>query len=183
RPPAVPRLRRQLAPSLPPRDRAAVRGGGTGGPERPRPAEVGPYIPERATREALRYPARVRPTVPPRRARARQRARRALAARQRPHGTLVCPPHVASDPRQLGPREPPGHAATPATAERPRPRGQHSVGGAARARAARKAPGQRRLRALPQPDRPDRLRAGELRRRGPLADTGGGAARGPNRRG
>ena len=57
RPAAVPRLRRQPAPGVPPRDRAALRGSAARGPQRARPAEGGLHVPERAAREALRHPA------------------------------------------------------------------------------------------------------------------------------
>ena len=69
-----------------------------------------------------------------------------------------------------------GTPPPPPPAERAGARGQHGVGEPARPRAAGRASRQRRLRELPPADGPGRLRAGELRRRGPLADAGGGQA-------
>ena len=53
-----------------------------------------------------------------RRARSWVRARRAAAPRQRPDRDLVRHPHVAGDPRQVGPRKPAGHAAAAPAAGR-----------------------------------------------------------------
>ena len=51
------------------------------GPERARPAEVGPHLPERAPGPALRHPARLRQPVPPRAGRGRQQCGAACSAR------------------------------------------------------------------------------------------------------
>ena len=116
----------------------------------------GLHVPERAAGEALRHPARVRHAVPPRRAGAGQRARRAAAAGEHPDGDVVRDAHVAGDPRQVDPGEPARHAAAAAAAERAGAGGQHGVGVAAGARAAGAAPGRTRLRELPQADGPGR---------------------------
>jgi mono/diheme cytochrome c family protein len=115
-------------------------------------------------------------------ARAGVRARRAAAARERAHGHELRHAHVAGDSRQVDFGKPRRHAAPAAVARRARARRQHRVRQPARARAPRRAPRQRRVRELPRPDGPGGLRAGELRRRGPLAHAGGRQARGRDRR-
>ena len=88
-----------------------------------------------------------------------QRARRAAAAGEHPDRDVLRHAHVAGDPRQVGPRKPPRHAAAAAAAERAGAEGQHGVGDALGPRAAGRAPRQRRLRGLPQADGPGGLRA------------------------
>ena len=68
---AVPRLRRQPASGLPARDRAVLREHRAGRPQRAGPAARQLHVPERAPREALRHPERVRQPLPARLARRR----------------------------------------------------------------------------------------------------------------
>ena len=86
-----------------------------------------------------------------------QRAGRPAAAGEHPDGDVVRDAHVAGDPRQVDPREPPRHAAAAAAAERAGAEGQH---GRRRRCPVRErlaaAPRQRRLRELPQADGPGR---------------------------
>ena len=96
-------------------------------------------------------------------------ARRPAAPGQHPDRDVVRHAHVAGDSRQMGSGEPRRHAAAAAAAERAGAEGQHRLGDSFRARAAGRASRQCRLRELPQPDGPGRLRAGELRRGRPLA--------------
>ena len=63
---SVPRLRRQPAPGVPPRDRAAVRQPARRGPQRHRAAHGGLHVRERAPREALRHSGHSRQRVPAR---------------------------------------------------------------------------------------------------------------------
>ena len=59
-------------------------------------------------------------------------ARRPAAAGEHPDGDLLRDAHLAGDPRQVDPREPPRHAAAAAAAERAGAEGQHGLGDAAR---------------------------------------------------
>ena len=147
----------------------AVRGRAAQRSQRARPAEVGPHVPERAPGQALRYPARLWQPFPPRRARRRQHAGRLAPPGERPDRDLLRDPHIARDPRQVGSREHPRHAAAATAGERAGAQGQHGLVVAFGPRAAGRAPGQRRLRGLSQIDGPRGLLARELRRGRTLA--------------
>ena len=109
----------------------------------------------------------------------RTAARRPAVARERADGLVLSDTHLARAARQVGAREPARQRATSGTSRgRPGPRsGQRRRRHAARADGG--APHESELRGLPQPDRPDRLRPGEVRRGRRLADA---RERGPDRR-
>ena len=81
-----------------------------------------------------------------------QRARRPAAPGQHPHGDLVRDPDLAGGARQMGARQPARRAAAAAAARRAGAEGQHGRRPPLRPRAAGRAPQERDLRELPQPD-------------------------------
>ena len=96
------------------------------GPQRARPAQGGLHVPQRAPRQALRHPARLRQPLPPRRARTTTAAaRRPAAPGEHPDRHLLRDAHLAGDPRQVDPRELPRHAAAAAAGQRAGAEGQH----------------------------------------------------------
>ena len=86
----VPGLRRQLAPSLPPRNRAVLRIRRTRGSLGDGLDRRQLHFPKRAPRQALLHPQHLRQPLPPRRARSRLASRRPAAPRQHPHRHLLC---------------------------------------------------------------------------------------------
>ena len=95
--------------------------------------------PERAPGQALRHPARLRQPLPPRGARRRRRAGRPAPPGEHPDRDLLRDPHVARDPRQVGPGEHPRHAASASPRERAGAEGQHGLVVALGPRAAGRA--------------------------------------------
>ena len=98
------------------------------------------HVRQRAAGQALRHPARLRQSVPPRRARQGQRARRTAAPGQHPDGHLVRHADLAGDSRQVDSRQPARRAAATAAARRAGAEGQHGGRQPLRARAAGRAP-------------------------------------------
>ena len=124
----VSRVRRQPAPGLPPRNRTAVCQRGERRSAGPGAADGRLHVPERAAGAALRHPRRLRRPVPAGQPWRRQPARRAARARQHPDRHVVREPDVAGAARQVGARQPAGHAAAAAAAERARPAGHGPTG-------------------------------------------------------
>jgi hypothetical protein len=168
------------------RDRALLRQHHARGPQRPRPADAGLHVRQRAAGAALRHPEHLRLALPARHARTGAR----LPPRPARQGQLPVDhvdaelPHVASEARRVGAREHPRHAAARAAAQRAgaggdRGRGQESVDAA---RADDAAPRQPDVRGVPQDHGPDRLCARQLRRRRQVASEAGRRGRHADRR-
>ena len=120
-------------------------------------------------------PQRLRLAVPPRDA-DRSESPRPAGAGQHADGDVVSQPHLGGAARQVDSREPARHAAAAAAADVPELKAAPHGKAADHARADGGAPRQPDLRILPRADGPDRVRAGELRRRRQVADQGCGRA-------
>ena len=139
-------------------------------PRHGRPADGRLHVPERAAGRALRDSRRDRQPLPARRSAGRRQPARHPGARQHPDVDVARHPDVAGAARQVDPGQPARHAAAGSAAQYPGPERPEDPGQAPDpARADGGAPQQPGLLGLPLDDRPDRLRAGELRRHRALA--------------
>ena len=167
-------LRQHAARSFPARDRAVLRQRHSRGPQHPRLADGRLHLRQRAAREALRHPRRLRTAVPPRDAGtgARHAARAARQGRAA-DDHVGRGPHVAGQARQVVPRDVPRHQSARSAA------GRRNRSEAGRGRGAEDAAGahggasrQPELRRVPSELRADGARDGEFRRRRRVADFG-----------
>ena len=170
---ALSRLRRSASSGDAARSRAAVRHDRARGSQRPRAADRGLHVRQRAAREALRHQEHLRQPVPARDARPGHGSAAGPARQGRvPGHDVEAGTHVAGHARQVGDDEPARHAAAVAA-------GRRAAAAAARRGSEREGtddaaedagpPRPSGLRAVPSADGSDRLRARELRRHRPVA--------------
>src|SRR5437870_2647035 len=169
----LPGFRRQPPAGPAPGDRALRRQRHPRGSERARPAAGELHVPERTARKTLRHSEHLRQPVSPRDLR-RWRARWIASAGQHSHGDVVPDAHVTGRARQVDSRQPARRAAAASAAERSGARRQEnrSASHDDDAGSSRRTSRESCLRGLSSADGSDRLRAGELRRGGTLANHG-----------
>ena len=170
-PDAFPEFDESLRTVLPARNRAVLPGHPARRPSADRTAGRQLHVPQSAPRRTLRDPQHLRPAVPQGDSRRRQ-SRRPAGAGKPAHRHQLPESHLGGAARQMDSGEPAGLAAAAAAAGSRPGDARQGRPQAHDARSDGDAPLQRRLPELPRAHGPDRVRAGELRRRRQVARQG-----------